>query len=58
MPFSLTYGRDADDLDDVLRWRALEGEGLDHVLGEAEADDGQLGGLYDDGGHPAASCMQ
>ena len=50
---SLTDCGDADDLDDVLRGRALEGEGLDDVLGEAEADDGQLRGLYDDGRHPA-----
>ena len=52
-PISLTDCGDADDFDDVLRWRTLEGEGLDDVLGEAEADDGQLRGLYDDGRHPA-----
>lgn len=49
----LTDSDESDHLEKVRRGRAVLSEGFDDVLGEAEADDGQLRRLDDHGGHPA-----
>ena len=48
-----THCSHSNDLKKVVTWSTLKSESFDDIFRETEANDGQLGRLDDNSGHPA-----